>query len=155
MRTELGRHIRRGFVTSPGWRLIGADYSQIELRVMAHLSHDANLREAFATGEDVHSRTARRVFALGDGEVPPELRARAKIVNFGVMYGMGPRSLAQQMGISRAEADAFVRDYGVVHAGVRDYLERTVREARERGYTVTLMGRRCYLPGLRSTDGFR
>src|SRR5262249_34182162 len=85
-RTALGRRIRRAFVTSTGWRLLGADYSQIELRVMAHLSHDANLREAFQTGEDVHARTARRVFRLGDALVPPELRARAKIVNFGVMY---------------------------------------------------------------------
>ncbi len=148
MRTLQGRAIRRAFVAAPGHVLIGADYSQIELRVMAHLSQDPGLMEAFASGEDVHASTARRVFKL-DGDVPPELRARAKIVNFGVMYGMGARSLAQQMGLELAEAKAFIEGYFSAYAGVRRYLDRTLEEAREKGFVQTLLGRRRWLPQLR------
>ncbi|MFN8589191.1 MAG: DNA polymerase I [Candidatus Eisenbacteria bacterium] len=148
MRTPLGRGIRRAFVAAPGCVLVGADYSQIELRVMAHLSGDPQLREAFASGEDIHSSTARRIFKLA-GDVPAELRSRAKVVNFGVMYGMGSRSLAQQMGIELKEAKAFIEGYFEVYAGVRAFLDRTVAEARERGYVETLLGRRRWLPQLR------
>jgi len=148
MRTPQGRAIRRAFVAAPGHVLVGADYSQIELRVMAHLSCDPALLEAFAAGEDIHASTARRVFKLA-GEVPPELRSRAKVVNFGVMYGMGARSLAQQMGLELKEAKEFIDGYFGAYAGVRRYLDRTVEEARERGWVQTLLGRRRYLPQLR------
>ncbi len=148
IRTPQGRAIRRAFVAAPGCVLVGADYSQIELRVMAHLSGDPQLTEAFVSGEDVHASTARRIFQV-TGEVPAELRSRAKVVNFGVMYGMGPRSLAQQMGIELADAKAFIAGYFGVYAGVRQYLDRTLEEARERGFVQTLLGRRRYLPQLR------
>ena len=152
MRTAQGRAIRRAFVAAPGTVLIGADYSQIELRVMAHLSGDANLIEAFASGEDVHASTARRIFKV-EGAVDPALRGRAKVVNFGVMYGMGAKSLAQQMGIELAEAKDFIEGYFRVYSGVRTFLDRTVADARESGYVETLLGRRRYLPQLRSSNG--
>ncbi len=148
IRTPLGRAIRRAFVAAPGCELVGADYSQIELRVMAHLSGDPGLLEAFRAGEDVHAATARRIFKV-TGEVPAELRSRAKVVNFGVMYGMGSRSLAQQMGIELKEAKEFIDGYFTAYAGVRRYLDRTLEEARERGYVQTLLGRRRWLPQLR------
>jgi DNA polymerase-1 len=154
MRTELGRGIRKAFVAPAGSVLIGADYSQIELRVMAHLSGDPNLIEAFQTGGDIHAETARRIFGVtGDAALDPALRARAKVVNFGVMYGMGARSLSQQMGIGLEEAQKFIADYFRVYARVREYLDGTVEEARRRGYVQTLMGRRRYLPGLESAHG--
>ncbi|MBI5171201.1 MAG: DNA polymerase I, partial [Candidatus Eisenbacteria bacterium] len=152
MRTPLGRAIRRAFVAAPGHVLVGADYSQIELRVMAHLSKDPQLIEAFLGGEDIHASTARRIFKI-EGDVPGELRGRAKVVNFGVMYGMGARSLAQQMGIELKEAKEFIESYFSVYAGVRAFLDRTVEEARERGYVETLLGRRRWLPALRHGGG--
>ena len=155
MRTPQGRAIRRAFVAAPGSVLVGADYSQIELRVMAHLSGDPNLIEAFRSGEDVHASTARRIFGVTSGELDPALRARAKIVNFGVMYGMGARSLAQQMGISLADAQEFISGYFRVYAGVRAYLDRTLEEARSRGWVATLLGRRRYLPQLALADGLQ
>jgi len=148
IRTPQGREIRRAFVAAPNCVLVGADYSQIELRVMAHLSADPNLVEAFRAGEDVHAATARRIFKV-TGDVPPELRSRAKVVNFGVMYGMGSRSLAQQMGIELKEAKEFIDGYFGVYAGVRRYLDGTLEEARERGWVQTLLGRRRWLPQLR------
>ena len=152
IRTPQGRAIRRAFVAAPGCVLVGADYSQIELRVLAHLSGDVNLVEAFAAGEDVHAATARRIFKV-TGELAPELRARAKTVNFGVLYGMGARSLAQQMGLELEEARAFIDGYFSVYAGVRRHLDATLEEARERGWVATLLGRRRYLPELRSSHG--
>ncbi len=152
MRTAQGRAIRRAFIAPPGATLIGADYSQIELRVMAHLSGDPNLIEAFRAGEDVHASTARRIFAV-TGELDPALRARAKVVNFGVMYGMGARSLSRQMGIGLAEAQEFIAHYFRVYAGVREFLDRTVVDARRRGYVETILGRRRYLRQLASEHG--
>ena len=154
-RTPQGRAIRRAFVAPAGAVLVGADYSQIELRVMAHLSDDPALIEAFQSGADVHASTARRIFGVKEGELDPALRARAKIVNFGVMYGMGARSLARQMGIGLAEAEEFIRDYFGVYAGVREFLDGTVEQARARGWVQTMMGRRRYLPDLASPDGGR
>jgi DNA polymerase-1 len=153
MRTEQGRAIRRAFVAGPGMSLVGADYSQIELRVMAHLSGDTALIEAFRSGADVHAETARRVFGLGAEAPTPEMRARAKVVNFGIMYGMGARSLSQQMGAPVAEAEEFIRNYFRVYAGVREYLDATLAEARRRGYVQTLLGRRRYLAELASPNG--
>ena len=152
IRTPQGRLIRRAFVAAPGCVLVGADYSQIELRVMAHLSGDPNLVEAFEAGEDIHAATARRIFRV-EGDVPPDLRSRAKIVNFGVLYGMGARSLAGQMGLELKDAKEFIESYFTVYAGVRRFLDATVVEARERGWVATLLGRRRYLPELRSSNG--
>ena len=153
MRSPQGREIRRAFVAAPGNLLVGGDYSQIELRVMAHLSGDANLIEAFERREDVHASTARRIFGVREGPLDPALRARAKVVNFGVMYGMGARSLSQQMGIGLAEAQDFIRHYFEVYSGIREFLDRSLDEARQRGYAVTLFGRRRYLSGLTSANG--
>ncbi|HYM81826.1 MAG TPA: DNA polymerase I [Candidatus Limnocylindria bacterium] len=151
IRTAQGRAIRRAFVAPPGRVLVGADYSQIELRVMAHLSEDPQLIAAFNSGEDVHVNTARRIFGVTDGLLDPELRSRAKVVNFGIMYGMGARSLSQQMGIGLGEAQEFIRNYFRVYARVREFLDATLEGARARGYVQTLLGRRRYLPALAST----
>ena len=152
MRSPQGRAIRRAFIAAPGRVLAGADYSQIELRVMAHLSGDPQLIQAFKSGEDVHESTARRVFNVS-GPLDPALRARAKIVNFGIMYGMGARSLSAQMGIGLEEAQDFIAHYFRVYARVREYLDQIVVEARRRGYVETLLGRRRYLPELSSERG--
>ena len=152
MRSPQGRAIRRAFIAAPGRVLAGADYSQIELRLMAHLSGDPQLIQAFRSGEDVHESTARRVFNV-EGPLDPALRARAKIVNFGIMYGMGARSLSAQMGIGLAEAQDFIGHYFRVYARVREYLDQIVVEARGRGYVETLLGRRRYLPELASERG--
>jgi len=152
MRTERGRRIRQAFVAAPGSVLVGADYSQIELRVMAHLSGDPALSAAFESGDDVHDRTARSIFKV-QGPLDPGLRARAKIVNFGIMYGMGARSLAQQMGIPLPEAQAFIAEYFRAFGGVRAFLDRTMADARQQGFVATLLGRRRYLPGLDSAHG--
>jgi DNA polymerase-1 len=152
MRTPQGRAIRRAFVAAPGHVLVGADYSQIELRIMAHLSRDPALIEAFHGGEDVHANTARRIFGV-TGDVDPALRARAKIVNFGIMYGMGARSLSQQMGIPLADAQDFIAHYFRVYARVREYLDDTLEAARRQGFAQTLLGRRRYLPDLASHNG--
>src|SRR5205814_4251879 len=114
---------------------------------------DPGLIEAFERGEDVHASTARRIFGAAAGELDPRMRARAKIVNFGVMYGMGPRSLSQQMGIGLTEAQEFIRHYFQAFARVREFLDRSIEEARMRGYAVTLFGRRRYVPGLASGSG--
>jgi DNA polymerase I len=155
MRTPQGRAIRRAFVAAPGSLLVGADYSQIELRVMAHLSEDPQLIAAFESGEDVHANTARRIFGVEKGDLDPQLRARAKVVNFGVMYGMGARSLSQQMGIGLSEAREFIAHYFRVYARVREFLDGTIEEARRRGYVQTLLGRRRYLPELEGAGGAR
>jgi DNA polymerase-1 len=149
-RTPLGREVRKAFRSRPGWQLLGADYSQVELRIMAHLSGDRALREAFARGEDVHDSTARRIFSVTGREPTAEERAQAKVVNFGVMYGMGARALSLQLGMPVQQASAFIRDYFRVNAGVKEYLQRTLDEARETGYVATVLGRRRYLPQLAS-----
>jgi DNA polymerase-1 len=153
IRSAQGREIRRAFVAAPGCILVGADYSQIELRVMAHLSGDPNLIEAFERGEDVHASTARRMFGVESDVLDPTLRARAKIVNFGIMYGMGARSLSAQMGIGLAEAQEFIKNYFRVFSRVRAFLDSTLEEARGRGYVQTLFGRRRYLPQLDGGGG--
>jgi DNA polymerase-1 len=153
-RTPLGRDVRRAFVARPGWRLISADYSQIELRIMAHLSRDPALVDAFARGEDVHARTAERVFGLPEGTKPTsEQRAMAKVVNFGVMYGMGARALSRQLGISVPEASRFIAEYYRTHEGVKAFLDKMVADARATGYTETVLGRKRLLPALAQGDG--
>ncbi len=149
IRTEEGRRIRAAFVASPGCRLLSADYSQIELRVLAHLADDAALIDAFARGDDIHARTAADVF----GALPPsEGRRLAKVINYGIVYGMGPARAARELGVSLKEADAYIRDYFARYAGVRAYLDATIADARARGYVTTVLGRRRYLPELGARD---
>ncbi|MFV1958828.1 MAG: DNA polymerase I, partial [Planctomycetota bacterium] len=152
IRTEEGRAIRKAFVPEEGWLFLSADYSQIELRLMAHLSGDEGLIEAFRSGEDVHRATAARIFKVPPEEVTPELRGRAKAVNFGVIYGMGPQRLARETKVTLEEARSFIDQYFETYPGVRAFLDRTVAKARERGYVQTLLGRRRYLPELSSKD---
>ncbi len=150
IRTALGRQIRRAFVAPPGMRIVAADYSQIELRVLAHLSKDPVLVEAFATGEDVHARTAREVFGVAPELVTPEMRRVAKAVNFGVIYGQSDFGLARALGIPRGQAKTYIEGYFERYAGVRRFMTDTIEQAREQGVVTTLLGRRRPLPELRS-----
>ena len=154
VRSETGRTLRRAFVASPGCKFIVADYSQIELRILAHLSKDPGLLEAFAAREDIHTATAARVFGFTTDQVTPELRRRAKAINFGLLYGMEAFGLADRLKISREEAREHMDTYFRRFPAVRDYLRSVVREARKNGYTTTLFGRRRYLPEL-SSDNYR
>jgi DNA polymerase-1 len=152
-RTELGREIRKAFIAETNdRRLLSADYSQIELRILAHLSQDATLIESFRSGEDVHRRTASRIFGLPPDEVTAVQRARAKTINFGVIYGMGPMRLARELDISLEEAKRFIEAYFATYPGVHQYTVESVHKARERGYAMTLLGRRRYLPELFSDN---
>jgi DNA polymerase-1 len=132
--------------------LLGADYSQVELRILAHISHDPNLLAAFARGEDIHSSTAAAVFEVPLSDVTPEMRRLAKTINFGIIYGMGEYGLAQRTELSVEDARKFIDNYFAGYEKVRDYLEETKAEAREEGYVSTLMGRRRYFPELQSNS---
>ena len=154
VRTEEGRRFRRAFVAAPGCRLVVADYNQIELRVIAHLAQDPGLIEAFEAGRDIHTTTAARVFAVEPGAVTPAQRAKAKMVSYGLAYGMESYGLAQRLGIPVPEAQEILDAYFVAFPNVRAYMDRTVEEARQRGYTETLMGRRRPIPEL-SSGNFR
>jgi DNA polymerase-1 len=154
VRSELGRQIRRAFVAgSPERVLLAADYSQIELRLMAHLSGDEAMREAFWDHQDIHDFTARLIFEIGPfADVTPNQRRMAKSVNFGLLYGMSDFGLAQRLEIERAEAKAITVAYFARFPGVRGYIDRCLEEGRERGYVQTLLGRRRYMPDLRSRN---
>jgi DNA polymerase-1 len=152
IRTELGAEIRRGFVPEAGHVFVSADYSQIELRILAHLSEDASFVEAFRAGIDIHQQTAALVFGVDAGEVTRTMRDRAKTVNFAVIYGIGPFSLARQLGISTAEGKEFIERYFERFPGVRSYLDSQVEIARKRGYVETLTGRRRYIPEIGSKN---
>jgi DNA polymerase I len=152
-RTAEGRRIRRAFVADPGSVLLSADYSQIELRVLAHLSGDPILLDAFASGEDIHRRTATEILGVGPGAVDAEARRLAKVINFGIIYGMGPQRLAAELGIPLKQAADYIERYFKRLPGVSAYLEECLRQARERGYVVTMLGRRRYLPELSSPQG--
>ncbi|MFI9651815.1 DNA polymerase I [Guyparkeria halopsychrophila] len=154
VRTEEGRRIRKAFVATPGHKLISADYSQIELRIMAHLSGDEGLLSAFEHGEDIHRATAREVFADG-GEVNDDQRRAAKAINFGLIYGMSAFGLARQIGVGRTEAQAYIDRYFARYPGVARYMDETRRQAHERGFVETVFGRRLYLPELKSRNGQR
>jgi DNA polymerase-1 len=152
-RTEQGREIRKAFIAGrEDRRLLAADYSQIELRILAHLSQDATLIESFRVGEDVHRRTAAKIFGVPPEEVTPEQRARAKTINFGVIYGMGPQRLARENEISLDEAKAFIAAYFATYPGVQRYITASVNQAKEQGFVTTLLGRRRYLPELFSDN---
>ena len=152
VRRELGAQIRRMFVAPEGKKLVDADYSQIELRLLAHISGDEHMLEAFRSGEDIHAVTASQVFGVPLGEVTGLQRSRAKAVNFGIVYGISAWSLAQDIGVSQAEAKAYIEAYLEKYSGVRDYMKHIVEKAREAGYVETLFGRRRYLPELKNQN---
>ena len=151
-RTELGSQMRRMFVAAPGNVLVDADYSQIELRLLAHISGDEAMCRAFRSGEDFHTLTAARVFHVEPQDVTPEMRRRAKAVNFGVVYGISPFSLSQDIGVTVAEAKEYMERYFQTYTGVRAYMNRIVEQARADGYVETLMHRRRALPELKSSN---
>jgi DNA polymerase-1 len=150
VRTELGRRIRAAFVPEAGWRFLAADYSQIELRILAHVSGEESLIEAFRRGEDIHARTASEVFGVALAAVTPEQRDIAKTTNFSVIYGVTAFGLSRGLDISPKQAQEFLDRFFARHPKVKAYLARTVKEGRERGFVATLLGRRRYLPELRS-----
>ena len=152
VRKRLGAQIRKMFVASPGMCLVDADYSQIELRLLAHISGDETMRDAFLSGEDFHAVTAANVFNVPLKEVTPTLRSRAKAVNFGIVYGISAYSLAQDIGVWPSEAKAYMDAYLDKYHGVRDYMKSIVEQAREDGYVSTLYGRRRSLPELKSSN---
>ena len=155
VRTEAGRRIRRAFIAAPGYRLLAADYSQIELRIMAHLSQDAGLLQAFADGLDIHRATAAEVFGVDPDAVTGEQRRAAKAINFGLIYGMSAWGLARNLGIEQVEAREYIDRYFHRYPGVHDYMERARERGREQGYVETLFGRRLYLPEINSRNGAR
>ena len=150
VRTEEGKEIREAFLPREGWVLLDADYSQIELRLMAHFSGDPALIDAFRKGEDIHARTASEIFDVPPEWVTPELRSRAKAVNFGLIYGISGFGLSRNTGVSRKEAAEFIDKYFRTYPGVKRFMDRTAAEGADRGYAETLMGRRRYLPELKS-----
>jgi DNA polymerase-1 len=152
-RSEEGRRIRRAFVAPSGFYLLSADYSQIDLRILAHLSGDATLLDAFARGEDIHARTASELLGIAPDRLDPESRRLAKVINFGIIYGMGPQRLAGELGISQNEASEYIKRYFERLPGVREWFEKTLAEARARGFVATMYGRRRYLPDLNGPQG--
>lgn len=152
VRTDLGAEIRKMFVPRPGCVLVDADYSQIELRVLAHIADDKTMQQAFCSGEDIHTATAAQVFRVDKSQVTPLQRRHAKAVNFGIVYGISEFSLAEDIGVSRYEAREYIDNYLETYHGVRDYMKNIVAEARETGYTTTLYGRRRYIPELKSSN---
>lgn len=152
IRTELGREMRRFFVAESGSTLIDADYSQIELRVLAALANDENMINAFNNGEDIHKTTAAQVFNLPPEMVTPLLRSRAKAVNFGIVYGIGAFSLAKDIGVSVKEAKDYINGYLHHFSGVAEYMDKMIETAKDNGYAETLFHRRRYLPELASSN---
>ena len=152
VRTDLGAEIRKMFVPKPGCVLVDADYSQIELRVLAHIADDQVMQEAFCGGIDIHSLTAAQVFSVPMESVTSLQRRHAKAVNFGIVYGISEFSLAEDIGVSRYEAKDYIDSYLEKYAGVREYMKNVVVDARENGYTQTLFGRKRYIPELKSSN---
>lgn len=155
IRTEEGRRIRQAFIARPGYRIVAADYSQIELRIMAHLSGDQGLRSAFANGLDIHKATAAEVFDVDLDNVSAEQRRSAKAINFGLIYGMSAFGLAKQLHIGRNDAQSYIDTYFHRYPGVAQFMEDIRRKAAEQGYVETLMGRRLYLPEINARNGMR
>ena len=155
VRTAEGRRIREAFVAGPGNVIASADYSQIELRIMAHISEDAALIHAFESGADVHRATASEVFGVAPDQVSSEQRRYAKVINFGLIYGMSSFGLAKSLGIDNTAARNYIQRYFERYPGVREYMERTREQAREQGFVETVFGRRLQLPDIRSPNGPR
>ena len=152
VRNEAGRKIRRAFVASPGHKLISADYSQIELRLLAHIADIPQLKQAFAEGKDIHAMTASEIFGVPVEGMPAEIRRRAKAINFGIVYGISAFGLANQLGISREEAGAFIKLYFERFPGIRAYMDATKKLCRDQGYVTTLFGRKCHYPRIASSN---
>ena len=152
IRTEDGRKIRRAFVASPGMKLVSADYSQIELRLLSEVAEVPTLRKAFQDGVDIHAMTASEMFGVPVKDMPPEIRRRAKAINFGIIYGISAFGLAAQLGIAREEAGAYIKKYFERFPGIRDYMDATREFCREHGYVVTLFGRKCHYPEIKSSN---
>ncbi|VDY36306.1 DNA polymerase I [Morganella morganii] len=150
-----GRRIRQAFIARDGYCIMAADYSQIELRIMAHLSQDKGLLKAFAEGKDIHRATAAEVFGVPLDEVTADQRRSAKAINFGLIYGMSAFGLARQLGIPRGEAQRYMDLYFERYPGVLEYMARTREHAAEKGYVETLEGRRLWLPEINSRNGMR
>ncbi|MAL79101.1 MAG: DNA polymerase I [Sneathiella sp.] len=155
IRTDEGRKLREAFIAEPDHKLISADYSQIELRILAHIADIASLKEAFAEGLDIHAKTASQVFGIPIQGMDPMMRRRAKAINFGIIYGISAFGLARQLGISRTEAQGYIDQYFVQYPGIRDYMDRTKKFCHENGYVETLFGRRVHLPGINDKNGAR
>ena len=152
IRTELGSRLRAYFVARPGWVLVDADYSQIELRILAHITGDEHMQEAFRSGADIHRSTAAKIYGLPLEAITPRLRSSAKAINFGIMYGKGAFSLSKDIGVTVKEADAFLRQYLDTFPKVSGYMEKTIADAKANGYVSTLFGRRRALPELSSSN---
>jgi DNA polymerase-1 len=155
IRTEEGRKIRHAFIAEKGHLLISADYSQIELRLAAHVADETALKEAFRRGDDIHALTAAEVFGVPLKDMDPAIRRRAKAINFGIIYGISAFGLASQIDVPQSEAALYIKAYFQRFPGIRDYMERTKQEAREQGYVETLFGRRCYIPGIKDANPAR
>ncbi len=152
VRTEEGRKIRKAFVAEKGYQLASADYSQIELRLLAEIGDVPQLKKAFRDGLDIHAMTASEMFGVPVKDMPGEVRRRAKAINFGIIYGISAFGLANQLGIGREEAGAYIRKYFERFPGIRDYMEETKKSARENGYVTTLFGRKCHYPGIQDKN---
>jgi len=153
IKTKMGRQMRKYFIADEGYSLVDADYSQIELRLLAHISDDYNMSEAFKAGVDIHRKTASAVFGLPEESVNEEMRKRAKAVNFGIVYGISGFSLAKDIGTSVAEASKYIKNYLMNYPSIDIYLDTVVEEAKQNGYTETLLGRRRYIPELNASNG--
>ena len=155
VRTAEGRRIREAFIASPGQVIVSADYSQIELRIMAHLSGDEGMLRAFAAGEDIHRATASEIFGMPLGEVTSEQRRYAKVINFGLMYGMSVFGLAGNLGVERSAAQMYMDKYFQRFAGVRQFMDDVRQQAKSQGFVETVFGRRLWLPEINSPNGPR
>jgi len=152
VKTKRGRELRKFFTAKDGYLLVDADYSQIELRVLASISNDTNMIEAFKENKDIHTSTAAKVFDLPEEMISPSLRSRAKAVNFGIVYGIGAFSLSKDIGVTRKEADTYIKDYLKLYSGIDHYMKHTVEQAKSDGYVTTMFGRRRYLPELAASN---
>ena len=152
VRTEDGRKIRRAFIAASGTKLVSADYSQIELRLLAEIAKIEPLQKAFREGLDIHAMTASEMFGVPIKNMPAEVRRRAKAINFGIVYGISAFGLANQLGIAREEAGAYIKKYFERFPGIRDYIEESKKYAKENGYVVTLFGRKCHYPDIRASN---
>ncbi|MBO5906906.1 MAG: DNA polymerase I [Clostridia bacterium] len=153
IKTKMGREMRRCFIAEDGYTLVDADYSQIELRLLAHISGDYTMSEAFISGEDIHRKTASAVFGIPEDAVNEEMRKRAKAVNFGIVYGIGGFSLSKDLGITVSEASKYIKSYLMNYPYIDEYLDKVVKEAEKNGYTTTVFGRRRYIPELNMQNG--
>jgi DNA polymerase-1 len=152
IRTEEGRRIREAFVTEAGWWMISADYSQIELRILAHLSQDTTLIKAFQGGEDIHARTASEIFGVPSDKITPQMRREAKVINFGIIYGMSPYGLAKELGVEPKVAAEYINEYFKKYQRVKSYLDEILKDAKKKGNVTTICNRRRYLPEINSSN---